>query len=56
MANRTNKSCLILKGNFEKEYDLINWSFQDYMLIRFGLRMEILDESLCVFRKSCGVG
>jgi hypothetical protein len=36
LARRNDQSCLILKVDFEKAYDSVEWSFLDYMLIRFG--------------------
>jgi hypothetical protein len=36
LAKRTGKSCLILKVDFEKAYDSVEWCFLDYMLGRFG--------------------
>jgi hypothetical protein len=35
-AKKAGKSCLILKVDFEKAYDSVEWSFLDYMLGRFG--------------------
>ncbi|WJX67033.1 hypothetical protein P8452_51532 [Trifolium repens] len=36
MAKKSGKNCLILKVDFEKAYDSVDWSFLDYMLGRFG--------------------
>jgi hypothetical protein len=36
LARRNGQSCLILKVDFEKAYDLVEWSFLEYMLRRFG--------------------
>lgn len=33
---RKKKKCLILKVDFEKAYDSINWDFLDYMMDRLG--------------------
>lgn len=33
-AIRKKKKCLILKVDFEKAYDSVNWKFLDYMMIR----------------------
>ncbi|KAK2372487.1 hypothetical protein QL285_073613 [Trifolium repens] len=35
-ARKRGKSCLILKVDFEKAYDSVEWEFLDYMLERFG--------------------
>jgi hypothetical protein len=35
-AKRAGKECLILKVDFEKAYDSVDWGFLDYMLQRFG--------------------
>ncbi|XP_058734104.1 uncharacterized protein LOC131605811 [Vicia villosa] len=35
-AKRNKRSCLVLKVDFEKAYDNVNWSFLLYMLSRFG--------------------
>jgi hypothetical protein len=36
MAKKSGKECLILKVDFEKAYDSVDWNFLDYMLRRFG--------------------
>jgi hypothetical protein len=36
LAKKTGKECFILKVDFEKAYDSVDWSFLDYMLRRFG--------------------
>jgi hypothetical protein len=35
-AKKSGKQCVILKVDFEKAYDSVEWGFLDYMLIRFG--------------------
>jgi hypothetical protein len=35
-AKKSGKECLILKVDFEKAYDSVDWGFLDYMLCRFG--------------------
>jgi hypothetical protein len=35
-AKKAGKECLILKVDFEKAYDSVEWSFLEYMLQRFG--------------------
>jgi hypothetical protein len=36
LAKKTGRECIILKVDFEKAYDSVDWSFLDYMLGRFG--------------------
>jgi hypothetical protein len=36
LAKRKKKECLILKVDFEKAYDSVDWGFLDYMLVRCG--------------------
>lgn len=36
-ARKSGKECFILKVDFEKAYDSVNWKFLDYMMGRFGL-------------------
>lgn len=36
-SKRAKKECLILKVDFEKAYDTVNWNFLDYMMRRFGM-------------------
>ncbi|MCI29460.1 RNA-directed DNA polymerase (Reverse transcriptase), partial [Trifolium medium] len=35
-AKKSGKECMILKVDFEKAYDSVDWGFLDYMLRRFG--------------------
>jgi hypothetical protein len=35
LAIKSRRECLIFKVDFEKAYDLVSWSFLDYMMIRF---------------------
>jgi hypothetical protein len=35
-AKKTKKECMILKVDFDKAYDSVDWKFLDYMLQRFG--------------------
>jgi hypothetical protein len=39
MAKRSGRSCLILKVDFEKAYDSVEWSFLAYMMDRFGFML-----------------
>ncbi|WJX91755.1 hypothetical protein P8452_73482 [Trifolium repens] len=36
LAKKTGKGCLVFKVDFEKAYDSVEWSFLEYMLVRFG--------------------
>ncbi|MCH93254.1 LINE-1 reverse transcriptase like, partial [Trifolium medium] len=36
LARKTRRGCLVLKVDFEKAYDSVDWSFLEYMLRRFG--------------------
>lgn len=36
-VKKKKKQCLILKVDFEKAYDSVNWKFFEYMIGRFGL-------------------
>jgi hypothetical protein len=36
LAKKSDKECLILKVDFEKAYDSVDWGFLDYMLGQFG--------------------
>ncbi|GAU25119.1 hypothetical protein TSUD_274080 [Trifolium subterraneum] len=36
LAKKSGKPCLILKVDFEKAYDSVDWGFLEYMLRRFG--------------------
>jgi hypothetical protein len=35
-AKKSGKECMILKVDFEKAYDSVDWKFLDYVLQRFG--------------------
>ncbi|MCI68181.1 reverse transcriptase, partial [Trifolium medium] len=37
LAKKSSKDCLIFKVDFEKAYDLVSWSFLEYMMRRFGV-------------------
>lgn len=36
LAKRANKSCFVLKVDFEKAYDYVSWSYLEYMFERMG--------------------
>ncbi|MCH96040.1 RNA-directed DNA polymerase (Reverse transcriptase), partial [Trifolium medium] len=36
LAKKTGRECLVLKVDFEKAYDSVDWGFLEYMLRRFG--------------------
>jgi hypothetical protein len=35
--NKIQKKCLILKVDFEKTYDSVDWRFLEYVMVRVGL-------------------
>ena len=35
-AKRTKTECLVLKVDFEKAYDSVDWGFLEYMMRRLG--------------------
>ncbi|MCH79914.1 RNA-directed DNA polymerase (Reverse transcriptase), partial [Trifolium medium] len=47
-ARRAKKECLILKVDFAKAYDSVEWSFLEYMLRRFGF-----NDKWCSWIKAC---
>ncbi|MCI26762.1 LINE-1 reverse transcriptase like, partial [Trifolium medium] len=56
LARRTGQGCLILKVDFEKAYDSVEWSFLDYMLDRFGFCSKWRDWiRACVFSDNMSV-
>jgi len=36
LAKRSKRECLILKVDFEKAYDSVDWGFLEYMIRRVG--------------------
>jgi hypothetical protein len=56
LARRNGRSCLILKVDFEKAYDSVEWSFLDYMLRMFGFCEKWIDWiQACVFSGNMSV-
>jgi len=51
LAKRSNRECLILKVDFEKAYDSVNWGFLEYMMRRVGMEEKgVRWMRACVFR------
>lgn len=42
-AKRAKRQCLILKVDFEKAYDSMDWSFLVYMMTRFGFPTKLIE-------------
>jgi hypothetical protein len=56
LAKRSDRSCLILKVDFEKAYDSVDWGFLEYMLRRFGFEGIWIDwMKACVFAGNLSV-
>jgi hypothetical protein len=56
LAKRRKDSCLLLKVDFEKAYDTVNWSFLKYMLGRMGFDRKWIDWMMtCVCSNSISV-
>jgi hypothetical protein len=56
LVKRTGRSCIIFKVDFEKAYDSVDWSFLDYMLVRFGFCSKWRDWiRACVFSGNMSV-
>ena len=51
LAKRAKRLCLILKVDFEKAYDSVNWGFLKYMMRRVGM-----DEKWIRWMKACTFG
>jgi hypothetical protein len=50
LAKKSGRSCLVLKVDFEKAYDSVDWGFLEYMLRRFGFAGKWIDWiKACVF-------
>jgi hypothetical protein len=56
IAKRTGKPCLVLKVDFEKAYDSIEWCFHEYMLRRFGFGAKWIEwMRACIFAGNLSV-
>ncbi|MCH84888.1 LINE-1 reverse transcriptase like, partial [Trifolium medium] len=56
LAKKTGKECLILKVDFEKAYDSVDWGFLEYMMKRFGFcSMWIEWMRICIFAGNLSV-
>jgi len=56
LAKRKRKECLLLKVDFEKAYDFVNWKYLKYMLKRMGFGQRWLAwMEACVFISSMSV-
>jgi hypothetical protein len=50
LAKKMGRACLVLKVDFEKAYDSVDWGFLEYMLRRFGFGEKWIDWiKACVF-------
>jgi hypothetical protein len=55
-AKRSGRACIILKVDFEKAYDSVDWGFLEYMLRRFGFGGKWIDWiKACVFAGNLSV-
>jgi len=50
-AEKTKKECLVLKVDFEKAYDSVDWGFLEYMMVRLGFGTKWV-----VWMKACVCG
>jgi hypothetical protein len=56
LAKKVGRECLILKVDFEKAYDYVDWGFLAYMLQRFGFCAKWIGSiKACVFRGNLSV-
>jgi hypothetical protein len=55
-AKKAKKDCLIIKVDFEKAYDSVDWGFLEYMLIRCGFCDKWIEwMRVCVFAGNLSV-
>jgi hypothetical protein len=55
-AKKAKKDCLIIKVDFEKAYDSVDWGFLEYMLIRCGFCDKWIEwMRVCVFADNLSV-
>jgi hypothetical protein len=56
LAKKSGRACLVLKVDFEKAYDSVEWGFLEYMLRRFGFGNKWIDWiKACVFAGNLSV-
>jgi hypothetical protein len=56
LAKKAKKDCLIIKVDFEKAYDSVDWGFLEYMLIRCGFCDKWIEwMRVCVFAGNLSV-
>jgi hypothetical protein len=56
LAKKSGRPCLVLKVDFEKAYDSVDWGFLEYMLQRFGFAGKWIDWiKACVFAGNLSV-
>ncbi|GAU20845.1 hypothetical protein TSUD_120370 [Trifolium subterraneum] len=56
LARKTGRKCLVLKVDFEKAYDSVDWGFLEYMLRRFGFGLKWIEWiRACVFAGNLSV-
>jgi hypothetical protein len=56
LAKKSGKASLVLKMDFEKAYDSVDWGFHEYMMRRFGFGARWIDwMKACVFAGNLSV-
>ncbi|PNX59439.1 cysteine-rich receptor-like protein kinase, partial [Trifolium pratense] len=56
LAKRRKDKCLLLKVDFERAYDTVNWSFLEYMMLRMGFALGWIKWiRACIFNSSMSV-